>query len=128
MSLLEIENIKVQNDTQLAYYEHILEHLASTEVSMLTDWRDILSIITLIIAVGAMIITYIQLIISNTQNIPNKVMKYAKVAVMIILTAVIIYAGYGQWSIYKTEKNISLVKEKVINAIECYKKSKGESK
>lgn len=120
MSLLETENIKIDNDTQLAYYEHMLEYLASAEVSGMSEWRDILSIITLIIALGAMLGSFAQLI--NKQNF----------GVVLIVATILLgsggYAGYAQLDINKSKKNIPLVKEKVINAIECYKKSKGESK
>jgi hypothetical protein len=120
MSLLETENIKIQNDTQLAYYEHMLEYLASEEVSGLSDWRDILSIMTLMIAVGAMLGSFVQLI--NEQNLGAILM------VVTMLLGSVGYAWYAQLDINKSKRNLPLVKEKVINAIECYKKSKGESK
>jgi len=119
MSLLEIEREDIKNDTQLAYYEHILEHLASEEVSGLSDWRDILSIMTLMIAVGAMLGSFVQLI--NEQNLGAILM------VVTMLLGSVGYAWYAQLDINKSKRNLPLVKEKVINAIECYKKSKGES-
>lgn len=109
MSLLETENIKIHDDTQLAYYEHMLEHLAYLEVSGLSDWRDILSIITLMIAIGAMVGSSAQHIIA--QNFGVVLM------VATILLGSIGYAWYAQLDINKSKTNFPIVKEKVINAI-----------
>ncbi|MFA5427030.1 MAG: hypothetical protein WC279_02350 [Sulfurimonas sp.] len=121
MSLLEIENIKVQNDTQLAYYEHVLGHLASAEVSGLSKWRDIVSIMTLLMATGSMFMLFVK-------NADTQSSSLASVAIATILIVTLGYAGYAAWNHYQSKKNFPKVKENIQNKIQDYKKSKGESK
>lgn len=114
MSLLETENIKIHDDTQLAYYEHMLEHLASAEVSALSNWRDIVSIMTLLMATGSMFMLFIK-------NADTQSSGLASAAITAILLINLVYAGYAEWNRYRSKKNFPKVKEKIQSEIERYK-------
>jgi hypothetical protein len=120
MSLLEIEDIK--NDTQLAYYEHILGHLASAEVSGLSKWRDIVSIMTLLMATGSMFMLFIK-------NADMQSSSFASAAMTAILIVNLGYAGYAELNRYRSKKSFPIVKKDIQDKIESYRnKTKGESK
>lgn len=52
--------IKIENDTQLAYYEHVLQNLAAREVSESFVLDNILTILALLLSIGAMMVSFTQ--------------------------------------------------------------------
>jgi membrane protein YdbS with pleckstrin-like domain len=108
--------VKIENNTQLTYYEHLLENLAVKEVSQTYALDNILTIMALLISIGAMIATFGQVNGSNFSLVQT--------AVIIVLSGVIGYAIYAQYTLIKNKKELPLMVKTVENAIECYKKGK----
>ncbi|MBW6488420.1 hypothetical protein [Sulfurimonas sp.] len=110
--------IKIENDTQLAYYEHVLENLAAREVSALFILDNILRIMTLLLLIGAMMASFAQ-----SKNMHDS---YVQSFVIVILLGVAAYAVYAQITLHKNKKKLPKMVAIVQNAIECYKKNKGK--
>lgn len=114
MGLLSEGYIKIENDTQLAYYEHVLGHLAAREVSESFLLDNILTIIALLLSVGAMMTSF-------TQN-ENLHSWYVQLPIVVVLLGVIGYGVYAQIVLNKNKKELPKMVAIVQHAIECYKK------
>ncbi|MDQ1338155.1 MAG: hypothetical protein QG617_1122 [Campylobacterota bacterium] len=108
--------IKIENDTQLAYYEHVLKHLALREVSESFILDKILRIMTLILSIGAMMASFAQ-----NDNLHNS---YVQSFIIVILLGIAGYAVYAQFTLHKNKKELPKMVTIVQHAIECYKKTK----
>lgn len=122
-SLLYIETTDITNDVQLTYQEHKLQELISKQIDLEYGVGDIITIITLLVALGAMMISLIANRISSFSN------KFGIDYISLLVTAVILIAclGYGSYAQYKTWKDRSTLQCQItqtLNAIQLYKQSK----
>lgn len=123
MGLLE-GYIKIENDTQLAYYEHVLEHLAAREVSTLFILDNIVAITALVISVGTMMVAFAQ---NYKQHDTEKLIVGIKplfLIVIVILTCVLGYGVYAEYTYHKEKQELPKMVSITQDAIECYKKTK----
>ncbi|TKI68960.1 hypothetical protein FCU45_08340 [Sulfurimonas crateris] len=118
MGLLSEGYIKIENDTQLAYYEHVLENLAAKEVSALFILNNIVAIIALLLSIGAMMTSF-------TQN-ENLHSWYVQAPIIVVLLVVLYYGVYAEYTHRKEKRELPKMIAIVQNAIECYKKNKGK--
>lgn len=120
-SLLYIDTTEINNDVQLTYQEHKLQELISKQIDLKYGIGDIISIMTLLIALGAIVISLTS--VSSQIN-------YAYTTAIVILAACLGYGGYAQ---YKSTKDRSVLQCEItqtLSAIQLYKQSKiqGDSK
>lgn len=118
MGLLSEGYVKIESDTQLAYYEHVLEHLAAREVSALFILDNIVAIIALLLSIGAMMTSF-------TQN-ENLHSWYVQLPMVVVLLVALGYGVYAEYTHRKEKQELPKMVAIVQNAIECYKKNKGK--
>ncbi|MDT8337839.1 MAG: hypothetical protein RQ763_01430 [Sulfurimonas sp.] len=118
--------IKIENDTQLAYYEHVLQNIAAKEVAKAFALNSIIAIITLLISVGTMMVTFAQ---NYKQHDTEKLIfgiTPLSFIVIVILVGVLCHAVYAEYTHRKEKQELPKMVAIVQNAIECYKKNKGK--
>lgn len=124
MGLLSEGYIKIESDTQLAYYEHVLENLAAREVSALFILDNIVAIIALLISVGAMMVTFAQ---NYKQHDTEKLIfgiTPLSFIVIVVLVGVLFHAVYAEYTHRKEKQELPKMISITQDAIECYKKTK----
>lgn len=124
MGLLSEGYIKIESDTQLAYYEHVLEHLAAREVAEAFALDNIIAIITLLISVGAMMVTFAQ---NYKQHDTEKLIfgiTPLSFIVIVVLVGVLFHAVYAEYTHRKEKQELPKMISITQDAIECYKKTK----
>lgn len=122
-SLLYIETTDITNDVQLTYQEHKLQELISKQVDLEYGVGDIITIITLLVALGAMMIS---LIANRISSFSNKFgIDYISLLVAaVILIACLGYGGYAQYKTWKDRLTLQCQITQTLNAIQLYKQSK----
>jgi uncharacterized protein HemX len=119
---LYIEGTVITNETQLTFQEHKVKELITKQISLEYGIGDIMTIMTLIIALGAMMISLVANNISSSAN------RWLFIAVaVVILVASGGYAGYAQCKIQNDRITIQTQITKTIDAIQTYKE-KAENK
>ena len=116
MSLLTQKCVLIENDTELFYCEKLLENLAVKEIYQIYALDNILSIMGLLIAIGAMLATFSQ--------VDNSNFSIMQIVVMVILGAVFIYGVVAQCYLYKNKKELPETVRMIEKSIESYKKGK----
>lgn len=114
-SLLYIETTDITNDVQLIYQEHKLQEMISKQIDLEYGVGDIMAIMTLLIALGA-------IVISLTSVINN--IRYAYASAIVILVACL---GYGCYAQDKSTKDRSVLQDQItqtLSTIQLYKQSK----
>lgn len=125
---LYIETTKITNDTQLKFQEHKLEELITKQINTEYGLNDILMIVTLLLAIGAMMITLIGNRIASFAN--GKGIDYWSLAIAgTILFGCLYYGCKAHNKEINDRQAIQKQIEQTIKAIEVYKqKPSGNSK
>lgn len=121
---LYIEGILIPNDTQLAFQEHKVQQLISKQIDLEYGVSDILTIITLIIALGSMMISMV------ANRIPT--LKKGDIGIIAIAVTILLGSlGYGIYGEYKKRSDRKIIQMQItntINAIDIYKINKENKK
>jgi uncharacterized membrane protein len=116
---LYVDSSKIENDTQLTFQTHKAQELITKQISLEYGVGDIMTMMTLIIALGAMMIS---LVANNISSSVNKWLSFA-VAVVILLASGG-YAGYAQYKVCNDQISIQTQITQTTNAIQAYKEKK----
>lgn len=119
---LYIDTTKITSETQLTFQEHKVQELITKQISLEYGVGDIMTIMTLIIALGAMMISLV------ANNISSSAKRLSIAVAIVILLASGGYAGYAQCKIWNDQTTIQTQITQTINAIESYKKKVGDKK
>jgi uncharacterized membrane protein len=120
---LYIDTTKIENETQLTFQTHKVQELITKQISLEYGVGDIMAIITLLIALGAMMISLVADHISSSAN------KWLFITVaVVILLAVGGYACYAQYKVSNDQRIIQNQITQTINAIQTYKEKVGDKK
>jgi H+/gluconate symporter-like permease len=139
-SLLYLDNTEITNETQLTFQEHKVQELITKQINLEYGVSDIMTIITLLIALGVMIISLLANHIvalsiptqEESQNIEKKnsekknYLNISKFVAILILIGCLIYGIYGH---NKESQDKALIQNqitKTISSINTYKTSKSQ--
>ena len=135
---LYIETTKIENETQLTFQTHKVQELISKQISLEYGVGDIMTIITLLIALGVMIISLLANHIvalsiptqEENQNIEKKnsekknYLNISKFIAILILIGCLIYGIYGHNKESQDKALIQNQINKTISSINTYNTSK----
>jgi hypothetical protein len=119
---LFINTTEIKNDTQLAFQEHKVQELIGKQINLEYGVSDILTIITLLVALGAMMVALVANSISLSELKTNHVYSTA-IAVTILVGCL----GYGIYAEYKKRTDRVSIQTQItqtIYAIQSYSKEK----
>lgn len=114
---LYLDSIEIENETQLTFQEHKVQELISKQISLEYGVSDLMTIMTLLIALGAMMISMIANHISSSSN------QLSRIIAIVILLASGGYAGYAQCKIWGDESKLQNQITQTMNAIHTYKEN-----
>lgn len=113
-SLLYIQTTDIDSDSQLIYQEHKLQELIRKQVDLEYGVGDIMTIITLLIALGSMMFSLIA-------NQRASTLRYSVIVAVVILLACLGYGGYAQYKISKDKSELQCQITQTLSAIQLYK-------
>lgn len=107
---LYIEGTAITNDTQLAFQEHKVQQLISKQIDLEYGVSDLLTIITLIIALGSMMISMV------ANRIPT--IKQGDIGIIAIAVTILLGSlGYGVYGECKKRSDRKIIQMQIINTI-----------
>jgi hypothetical protein len=120
---LFIDSTEIKNDTQLAFQEHKVQELISKQIDLEYGVSDILTIITLLVALGAMMVALVGNRISSLSNLKTNDVYSIAIAATILAGCL----GYGIYAEYKKRTDRVSIQTQItqtIYAIRSYHKGK----
>lgn len=140
-SLSYIENTEITNETQLTFQEHKVQELITKQIDLQYGVSDIMTMITLIIALGAMVLSLItnKLTALSIQDDSDEKEKKGSIQAEIknylqwhkIITIVILLGClyYGFFGLYKETDDQTSIQKQIVattTSINAYKTSKAQ--
>lgn len=148
-SLSYLENTEITNETQLTFQEHKGQELISKQIDLQYGVGDIITMMTLLVAVGVMVLSLISNHLTalcipkekkeekseekekekeknDTQLDIEKYLKFYKIVTIVILLGCLYYAIFGHFK--ETDDQISIQKQitATITSIHSYKTCKAQ--
>lgn len=118
---LYIDTVEITNETQLTFQTHEVEELITKQINSEYGVSDIMTIITLLVALGAMMISLVANRISSISNLEKKDIFSLIIAAVILVGCL----GYGIYAECKQRTDRVSIQTQIANtiiSIENYKK------
>lgn len=124
-SLSYLENIEITNETQLTFQKHKVQELITKQISLEYGVSDIMTILTLLIALGAMMVSLVANRISSLTN-NFGIDTISLIIAGVILLGCLYYGVSGHFKQKDDQESIQRQITQTMSAISSYNECKNK--